>query len=406
MRLLIVDDNPDKIRLVVETIKSAAPAGTEIDIAYNARDARVRVASTAYDLLVLDVALPEWADVPAAPEVGLGLLKEICERNRYLLPKHIVGLTAFPEAFERARPEFEERLWHVIRFDPAATDWVEQLQRKIKYVALAESNKEAVEYGCELCIVTALLVPEHRAVMALPWDWRLMTPAHEVANFYEGSFVANGLRRRAIAGCTGGRMGMTAAAILATKAIYNFRPRFLAMIGIAAGFRGDCNLGDVILGDPVWDYGSGKWAAQGSETVFEMAPHQLPVSAAIRSRFELLASDAALLGEIREKWDGKKPESPLRLIIAPVASGSAVRADGEVVGEVKAQHRKAISIEMEAYGVMAAAHQSPVPEVRAFVAKAICDFADTAKNDDYQAYAAYTSASILRVFAERHLPSL
>lgn len=406
MKILIVDDNGEKIRRIVDSIRSVATLGTDdIDVAYNARDARLRLSNVAYDLLILDVALPEWADVPPSPDVGLALLKEISGRRRYQLPRHIVGLTAYADAFNQALPQFAGQLWHVIQYDPIASDWVEQIQRKIKYILLAASNKEAVEYGCDLCLITALQVPEHRAVMDLPWDWKLIESPNEVVNFYAGSFKCKGVIRKAVAACTT-RMGMTSAAILATKAIYNFRPRFLGMVGIAAGFKGECNLGDVIVGDPIWDYGSGKWAAKGSATVFQIAPHQIPLNAAIRSRFDLLAEDSELLNRIRDGWPGSKPSTALQIIIAPAASGSAVRADGTVVGEVKAQHRKAVAIEMEGYGVMAAAHQSPVPEVRAFVVKAVCDFADENKSDDFQAYAAYTSTSVVRAFAEHHFPEL
>ena len=63
-----------------------------------------------------------------------------------------------------------------------------------------------------------------------------------------------------------------------------------------------------------------------------------------------------------------------------------------------------MGIEVEAYGVMAAAYDAPAREVRAFVMKSVCDFADQTKSDEHQAYAAYTSAAGLRVFAERLLP--
>ena len=404
MKLLIVDDNPDKIRRVVEVLRGTGITDPNaVDVAYNARDARLRLGATEYDLLILDVALPEWADVPPSPDVGLALLKEISERRRYVLPKHIVGLTQYADALATATPEFEKQLWPVIRYDSTAVDWIEPLQRKVKYLLLAAENKESVEYGADLCIVTALQVPEHRAVLDLPWNWSLVDTPNDVTNFHSGTFHCGDRQKRVIAACSV-RMGMPAAAVLATKAIYNFRPRILAMTGIAAGFKGECNIGDVIVGDPVWDYGSGKWAARGSKTVFEIAPHQIPLNAMIRSKFELLAQDSVALGRIKSAWRGPTPETTLKVIVAPTASGSAVRGDGKVVSEVKAQHRKAVSIDMEAYGVMAAAHQSPVPETRAIVAKSICDFADDKKNDDFQAYAAYTSASVLREFAERYLP--
>jgi len=259
-----------------------------------------------------------------------------------------------------------------------------------------------LEYGSDLCIITALEVPEQSAILDLPWGWEFIEIGNEVATFRSGWFEVDGHRKRVIAACAN-RMGMTSAAILAMKAIYCFRPRYLAMTGIAAGIKGECDLGDVVVGDPTWDYGSGKWASRGSKRVFEMAPRQIPLPASLRSRFERFAQDRSTLDRIQQEWRGAMPDSKLKMLLGPMASGAAVRADGDAQREVRAQHRKAVAIEMEAFGVMAAAHDAPLPEVKAFVMKSICDFADGEKSDNYQAYAAYTSASALRSFAEKYL---
>lgn len=404
VKILVVDDDAEKVRRVLAAICSLAGIQPDsVEVAANARDAKLKLANTAYDLLVLDIALPEWADSEPAPEGGLSLLKEVCERPRYNKPKQIVGLTAYPEVLVQAAPEFQQELWHVIQYDAGASDWINQLQRKVKYLLLAANNKDAVQYGCDLCVVTALQVPENAAVLDLDWNWKPLDLPNEVANFYSGTFTNGGFSRSAIA-ANATRMGMTAATIIAMKAIYNFRPRYLAMVGIAAGIRGECNLGDVIVADPTWDYGSGKWAARGSDTVFEISPHQIPLNAVLRNSFERLSRDTGMFDDIRNRWRGPKPETVLKMVIGPTASGSAVRADGNAADEVKTQHRKVAAIEMEAYGIMAAAHEAPLPEVRAFVAKSICDFADEKKTDDFRAYAAYTSASVLKVFAEAFLP--
>lgn len=263
--------------------------------------------------------------------------------------------------------------------------------------------KQSIEYGCDLFIITALEVPENSAVLNLPWNWQINELESEVATFRSGSFVNHGESKRVVAACTN-QMGMISAAVLATKAIYCFRPRYIAMAGIAAGIRGVCNLGDIVVADPAWDYGSGKWASKGSERVFQMAPRQLPLCAVLRNRFERLAQDREFLERVWTAWPSAKPDSHPNLIIGPMASGAAVRADGEAENEVKAQHRKAVAIEMEAFGVMAAAHEAPLPEVKSFIVKSICDFADAEKSDDHQAFAAYTSANVIREFAEKYLP--
>jgi nucleoside phosphorylase len=84
-----------------------------------------------------------------------------------------------------------------------------------------------------------------------------------------------------------------------------------------------------------------------------------------------------------------------------MASGSAVLADGEVVAEIKTQQRDLCGIEMEAYGVYAAAHAACEPRPLTFALKAVCDFADPDKDDRFQRFAAYTSARTTALLVER-----
>lgn len=402
-RILIVDDDKNKIFRIFEIgLRVPGFRRDDIDVAYTAYDARQLLKTRVYDLVVLDVALPERADLPTTSDSGLQLLKEVCERPGFNRPKQIVGLTAHDDILQRAAPFFERELFVVVQYNPNSIDWSEQLERKFRYVTLAAENSELVSYGCDLCVVAALSSPEYSALLDISWEWKLLQPQNEVSAFHECSFVNGGKNRRAIAGCAP-RVGMASAAILATKMILTFRPRYLAMVGITAGVRGACNIGDILAADPTWDYGSGKWAARGSETVFEMAPHQIALQAGLRTRLQLLSDRPEIFDRIRRNWKGPKPQSTLKLTIGPVASGAAVRADPGATPEVKSQHRKAVGIEMEAYAVMAAAHDAPLPEVRAFVLKSVCDFADQTKSDEHQAYAAYTSAATLQVFAEDFL---
>jgi nucleoside phosphorylase len=196
---------------------------------------------------------------------------------------------------------------------------------------------------------------------------------------------------------------MTSAAIHAMKMVYEFRPRYLAMSGVTAGLRESCNMGDILVADPAWDYGSGKWISRGTETIFEIAPHQISLQPSMRAGLNVMSGRQEILDKIRNDWRAPKPQTALRMILGPLASGSAVRADSKAALDVKAQHRKTVGIEMEAYGVMAAAHDAPLPEVSAFVMKSVCDFADETKSNEHQAYAAYTSAVALQNFAEQFL---
>ncbi|MBG0811948.1 hypothetical protein IY145_21635 [Methylosinus sp. H3A] len=116
-----------------------------------------------------------------------------------------------------------------------------------------------------------------------------------------------------------------------------------------------------------------------------------------------MLQDHAAFDEIRRTWSGQVRKTVLSMRIGPVASGAAVLEDPALVATIRSQHRKTLGIEMEAYGVMVAADESPLPQVTALAIKSVCDFADPRKNNEHQKYAAYTSASALRVFAERYL---
>lgn len=119
----------------------------------------------------------------------------------------------------------------------------------------------------------------------------------------------------------------------------------------------------------------------------------------MRTHIQQICGDHDALIKIASNY----PNAPIvpKIVIGPVAPGSAVLADGEVINEIKVQHRGLVGVEMEIYGMYAAAHRASNPQPQPFALKAVCDFADSGKDDDYQQYAAYTSANVLRLLMER-----
>jgi nucleoside phosphorylase len=403
VKILVVEDNRDKLLKVVRCLSQVPGCDPElIHTAQDAMEAKRAMRAEQYDLLVLDVALPERAGGLPSPDGGIGLLQEILDRPVYYTPREVVGLTAFPEVRDAAGPRFAEDLWMVVQYDPGSDAWADQLQRKVRHILLARRSGGGLAHNVELCVVTALVKPELEAVQKIPWHWSRLEAPNDSAVFYEGEFLKAGSIRKVVAAAAP-RVGMTAASVLATKMIFHFRPRYLAMVGIAAGIRGECELGDIIAADPGWDWGSGKQQTEASTSVFAAAPHQIGLNSFIRGKLSAMADDSDVFASIRTQWPGPKPNTILQMHIGPMASGAAVLADKAAISMIKQQHRKIIGIEMESYGVLAAADEAPLPQPKAFILKSVCDFADEEKGDDFQAYAAYTSASSLQVFVERFL---
>jgi hypothetical protein len=80
-----------------------------------------------------------------------------------------------------------------------------------------------------------------------------------------------------------------------------------------------------------------------------------------------------------------------------IASGEQVIADGAVRDRIAASNRKIVAIEMEGYGVSAAAWKLDQP-VPCLVIRGISDRADAHKGDDWQPYAARAAAAFTRHF--------
>jgi nucleoside phosphorylase/CheY-like chemotaxis protein len=403
LKILVVEDNPEKLRHVLTCLESVPGcAADQIHSAHNSNEARRYLRENQFDLMVLDISLPERPENLPTPDGGIRLLEEVLERDMYFKPREVVGLTAFTEVLESAARRFAEDLWMVVQYDPTEDTWAQQLQRKVRHILLAKRAGPLPDYANYLCIVTALPAPELEAILDLPWSWERFEVPSDPTVYHRGVVMKNAKANPIIA-ASAARMGMTSAAILSMKMISQFRPRYLAVAGILAGVAGRCSLGDVVAADPCWDCGSGKYQVKGRLHQFAAAPYQVNINSFLRGKLSLLSTTHAEFDEIRRDWKGRKADTVLRMHIGPVASGASVLEDQKIAESILQQHRKLIGIEMETYAVLAAADDAPLPQPKAFSLKSVCDFADTEKNDEYREYAAYTSARTLRVFVERYL---
>jgi nucleoside phosphorylase/CheY-like chemotaxis protein len=405
LKILLVEDDPTKANDIVRVLCwSDEITEQNVDHVNNLQSARARLRDTSYDLLLLDIVVPNFADSEPLASGGTQLLEEIQARpDRYRTPGHVVGITQFEEMHTAASKAFHERAMVVVLYARNSDAWERTLRAAVRHLVCARAAQFELgnAHEIELAVVCALPMELH-AVRNLSWDWQESTPnlLGDPTAYFRGSFQGNGGKKEVVAAAAA-RMGMPAAAVLASKMIAQFRPRVLVMTGIAAGVPGKVSLGDVIVADPVWDYGSGKWIEDEGVSRFEFAPHQVSLAPALRSAFTLLAEDAVTLAAIRHSWPSEPPPHPLRLHVGPMASGAAVLADASTISRVVDQNRKTLAVEMEAYGVFVAADEAPAPKPSVIALKGIADFANSTKQDDYQRYCAFVSAAILRHAAER-----
>lgn len=408
-RILIVDDDADKLRSIHEVLSGIeGVAFASVDDVRDVWSAKRELSGRYYDLMVLDIAIPARSDQEVDPLGGVKLLMELNERDKYRKPGGIIGLTAHDDVYMDAEDGLGKSGWTVLRYDTANSDWQVSLKQHVEHLISAKeaaSRQVQEEHGVDVCVLAALKNPELSALQDISeWSWKAKEMPDDPAGYYEGVFTDRSGDQRSIICTSASRMGLVATAISAMKMINHFRPKYIVMVGILAGVEGKVNIGDVIVADPAWDWGSGKRERHGENAFFVPSPHQVPLVPQLRALIEKVADNHKALGAIKGSWRGTSASSPIKVIAAPVASGAAVLADPLLVDNLKTQHRKVTGIDMETYALYDAANEASDLQPKVISIKAVSDFADEAKNDNYQPYAAYVSARVFKLLAEEYLP--
>lgn len=394
MKVLIVDDDTAKSTAISRVlIEAGVPSVENITHVTNGYDASAAMRRTQFDLLVLDLMIPKTKLGEPEIDGGQTLLRDIMARSAYLRPRYIVGLTSFEAARDQSEKDFNNGLWSILKYDITSTEWQEQLANKVRYIkSSAEAAESGQEYDFDVAFVCALAKPELDAVLALDCGWTELERPADPTRYWIGSIVDDGRTYRCIA-CHAAQMGMVATSAIVSKVTAAFKPRIVAMTGICAGREGDVQLGDVIVVNISWDYGSGKFHRKEGEALrFAPDPVQIALDPMLRKHAEALKADGEKLDGIRRGYKKEKINSVLNVEIGAMASGAAVRADDGFFEELAGAKRKVIAVEMEAYAVFATAAEMPAPRPLPLVIKSVCDFANAEKNDTYQDYSAHTSA--------------
>ena len=391
MKYLIVDDEYGKVAELVAYIKSVDD-GADVHLAPTATEARLKLATLTFDIMIVDLNLPAvTGDVPSRVG-GVELLKLMMLDKRCGLPPSVMFLTE-QEDIENLAEDVRSVGGHLHKFSPGSEDWRSGLRGKIAYAKAALSRKTP-EF--DIAIVTAL-PSEMAAFLRFECSWRDYSVPRDPVRYSVGELVV-GDRRLSLVMAAALRKGLASSAALADNMVSKFKPGFLFMGGICAGRRDKVGFGDVIVGDPVWDWGSGKRVLDNvKEPAFLSSPHQMSLAPAFSQLALRCSRDASLMTRLRSGWSGKVPGGELKACIGPIASGASVLADGETMEEIqRTQNRDLIGVDMEAYAVMEASnYASGAKRLGVAAIKSVCDYGDGEKGDEWQEYAAYTSAAFI-----------
>lgn len=427
LSILIIDDTPDKIQELKNFILSSFNEikTNDIDEACCTNEGLKRLLANQYDLVLLDLNISKTSNGMTSPQNALDFLDLISEMDEMNLPAHILGITRLENIKECDIEKFEEYLWSLMRYGEDYNGWEEKLRNKIQY--LISSKRQLLKnpkYDYDVAIINALQVPEQKWVKIVfgNEDWKeIYIPNDKYNTYYEKIITGSQGNKCRIVVAYQHQMASTASSALTTKVIYNFRPKYLFMTGIAAGIDPDeVALGDVLVASEVWDGASGKHKdvkknndenteLDGKDKIiscFLPDPRHLAIDAALLTIVNRLKEYDQLKDTITAKYReyDQKKRTPISIHVGPMASVPAVIASEEPLELLQKQSRKLLGIEMESYGMFYAAVNSIDPRpvfIGSF--KSASDYATKAKDDNYQDYASFTSASFLKYLIQNEL---
>jgi nucleoside phosphorylase len=186
--------------------------------------------------------------------------------------------------------------------------------------------------------------------------------------------------------CSMGSEGVSGSALTIDQAIRRWKPLAVVLVGIAFGAnRRKHQPGDVLIAQ-------------------ELAPYEhQKVAEEITFRNPVPASSSALVNRFRNAldWRFERPDrSVCGAHVGLVLAGGKLVNNHEYKAAILRQFPNAIGGEMEGAGLWAASERNKTAWV---LAKAVCDWADGHKHDEYQEMAAASAVSLCEhVFSDAH----
>jgi nucleoside phosphorylase len=402
LKIIVVEDNPNKKEKIQKLIESSIDIPkSNIEYASDVKSAKRLIYKKSYDFMILDLVLPLDSDDEPRPENGISFLNDIHSSPQIKPITHIVGLTEFSEHLEKFRVNFENFVWQLIDYKAEEVDWQEKLKNLLFHLIKVRSEflqRVNLDYDYDIAIITALHDPELTQVLALDGKWEEFKFGNDATRYYRGVF-RNENKSFKIVATSSPQMGMVASSTLCMKLIHNFRPKYIFMPGIAAGVKGEVNYGDILVADQTYDGTSGKIITKDSgEKGFSPNPTPLSLDADLKEKVRTYESKTRYFFELKEKWQGNKPETDLKIKVGPVVSVPYVIQNADELINLKDHQRKLIGLEMEIFGVFYSANNGFNPKPKPMAIKSVCDFGDKEKADNYQKYAAFTSAQFMYDF--------
>ena len=405
IEVLIMDDSNDKIESLKNEISSIFQSGEiSIEVAYSLVAGRTKMQEKAYDLLILDMVMPEHDREEASHTAGAEYLKEIYENQSIKVPVQIIGLTEYEEEFTQQQKDFKDKLWYLLFYSRTETNWRKMLKSKILQLGqFKKAMKESIENKnkYDVAIICALSKEYQQMIKAfskLEWHdlsieglpYCFKTAILSTSKFHD---------LRIIATCAD-KPGVCATSILSSVMYNVFHVDTLFMTGVTAGVENDdLRLDDIVIAESIHDYASGKIKEDTDGSIKLLKEmNQIAANHSLVAKASEFIANREYIGRINDnvhEMNLKEDRDNISFKIAKTVCGPYVMTSETIVRALKEDERKLQALDMEGFALYLTTHTL---DKKALWIKGVSDFADSKKGDKHHTTCAYASGRFLYEF--------
>ena len=111
VRILIVDDEYEKVKLIGNLIEE----DVELESVTNSKDAVKKLTKEQYDVLIIDLQIPDMLGAEINEIGGKELLEYLQANDDVYKPAHILGITSHQDSYDECKKTFYESGWSLLK---------------------------------------------------------------------------------------------------------------------------------------------------------------------------------------------------------------------------------------------------------------------------------------------------
>ena len=381
MKILILEDEDSKFDEIKDYILQVIP-DVIIDREKNWLSYTIAITRTKYDLILLDLLVPRSSRDSTIEDHHESLVSSTRDYDSKSFSTPAIVLTRQSLEGGDFVIDLNKVDINVITFNDHG-EWKEALRVKL----IACEPKKRFDF-----IIVCALEKEASAFEGLADTWGqvrtisgLICREIQIAN-YRGAIVRTH------------RMGLVAAAVVATMALERFSPRLICMSGICGGVASESKIYDLLVTQICHQHDAGKWSNDG----FRSEHYDVQLDVDVYNKLIEICSDSTLKSSLLDGLDPRRSEFPqgeeqlsCNIVSAAVtSSGSAVVAEDGKTTNLTVGQRKLSGFDMEIYSVYEAArYASNKPAY--FAAKSVVDDGGSNKGDSFHRIGCLLSAKFI-----------